>query len=124
MGKKRDPTEPKVKVRLSPTATVAHLTDDLVADLHIPALPEGIPQRLVDAIQRRVAALLYHLREAKKRRYVSALEIRLVRDAYRAVLTAYELGLPDCETHYASFRQLVEELGYERVDVGFRKPEP
>jgi hypothetical protein len=49
---------------------------------------------------------------------------RLVRDAYRAVLTAYELGLPDCETHYASFRQLVEELGYERVDVGFRKPEP
>jgi hypothetical protein len=117
--KRRDESEPRA--RLSPTATVEHLTDDLVAEFAIPPLPESVPQRLAEAIQRRVAAYLYQLREARRRQYVGALEIRLVRDAMRAVLTAYELGLPDCETHYATFRQLVEELGYEHVDVGFRR---
>jgi hypothetical protein len=119
MGKKRDDTEPRP--RLSPTATVEHLTEELVAELAIPPLPEGVPQRLADAIERRVQALLYRLREASTRRYVGALEIRLVRDAFRAVLTAYELRMPDAEAHYATFRKLVEELGYERVEVGFRK---
>ena len=120
MSKKRDQSEPRQ--RLSPTATLAHLTDDLVEGLGIPGLPESVPQRLAEAIERRIAALLYQLREAKRRRYIRALEIRIVRDAYRAVLTAYELDLPDAETHYATFRRLVEELGYEPVEVGFRKP--
>jgi hypothetical protein len=117
--RRRDDTEPRA--RLSPTATVDHLTDDLMEAFAIPPLPDSVPQRLADAIQRRVAALLYCLREAKNRRYVGALEIRLVRDTFRAVLTAYELQLPDCEAHYATFRQLVEDLGYERVEAGFRK---
>jgi len=119
MGKKRDDTEPRP--RLSPTATVEHLTEELVAELAIPPLPEGVPQRLADAIERRVQALLYRLREASTRRYVGALEIRLVRDAFRAVLTAYELKLPDSEVYYATFRHLVDELGYDSADVGFTK---
>jgi hypothetical protein len=122
MTRRRDETEPRA--RLSPTATVEHLTDDLMAAFAIPPLPDSVPQRLADAIQRRVTALLYCLREAKTRRYVGALEIRLVRDAFRAVLTAYELQLPDCAVHYATFRQLVEDLGYEHVEVGFcRRPQ-
>jgi hypothetical protein len=119
MGKKRDESEPKP--RRSPTATVEYLTEELIAELAIPPLPEGVPQRLADAIERRVQALLYRLREAITRRYVGALEIRLARDAFRAVLTAYELRLPDAEAHYATFCKVVEELGYERVEVGFRK---
>ena len=118
MGKKRDASDPKAK--LSPTATVEHLTDDLMAALNIPPLPD-VPRRLAEAVLGRVTALLYRLREANSHQYVGALEIRLVRDAYRAVLTAYELQLPDCEVHYATFRQLVEDLGYERLEVGFRK---
>lgn len=118
---KRDRSDPKV--RLSPNATLAHLSDDFVAELNIPPLPESLPQRLADAMDRRVQALLYHLREARRREYVRALEIRLVRDTYRAVLTAYELDLPNCEVYYATFRQLVEDLGYQRVEVGFAKPE-
>jgi hypothetical protein len=45
-----------------------------------------------------------------------------VREAYRAVLAAYELNLPNCEVNYATFRQLVEQLGFEPVEVGFTKP--
>lgn len=116
--KKRDPKE-----RLSPTATVSHLTDDLIEQMGIPPPPDNIPQRMAEAIQRRTLALLYQLREAKRREYIKALEVRLVRDAYRAVLTAYELNVPDCESYYATFRQHVEALGYESVEVGFRKPE-
>ena len=104
MTKRGDRTDPKA--RISPVATLSHISDDFVAELNIPPLPESVPQRLADAVERRVQALLFHLREA-----------------YRAVLTAYELNLPDCEAHYATFRQLVEELGYERVEVGFAKPE-
>lgn len=123
MSKRRDRGAPKE--RLSPTHTVAHLTDDLVAQLNVPELPESIPERLQEAIRKRVNAFLFLLKEAQKERYVAALEIRLVRDAYRAVLTAYELGLPEGEVYYASFRRLVEELGYERTDVGFaRRPPP
>jgi hypothetical protein len=55
---------------------------------------------------------------------VGALELRLVRDAHRAVLTAYELGLADAEALYGDFRKLVEELGYERTEVGYRRKEP
>jgi hypothetical protein len=113
----------KKKERLSPTQTVSNLTDDLMEQMEIPPLPETVPQRLADAVQRRIAALLYQLREARRRAYVGPLEVRLVRDAYRAVLTAYELQLPESEVHYATFRQLVEDLGYERVEVGFRKKE-
>jgi hypothetical protein len=121
MSKRGDRTDPRVK--LSPTATVSNLSDDFVETLRIPPLPENVPQRLADAVARRVQALLFHLREAKRKRYVRALEIRLVREAYRAVLTAYELHIPDSEVHYATFRQLVEELGYEGVEVGFAKPD-
>ncbi len=63
--------------------------------------------------------LLYCLREAKQRRYAGAFEVRLLRDAHRAVLAAYELDLPDCQVYYAEFRKLAEELGYARVDVGY-----
>ena len=121
MTKRGDRTDPKA--RISPVATLSHISDDFVAELNIPGLPESVSQRLADAMLRRIQALLYHLREAKHRQYVRALEIRLVREAYRAVLTAYELGLPDCEVHYGTFRQLVEDLGYERVEVGFAKPD-
>jgi len=119
MGRKRDRFEPKT--RFSPTRTVAHLTDDFIEDMNIPGLPDGVPARLADAIRKRVQTLLFCLKEAKQRRYVGALEIRLVRDAHRAVLTAYELGLPEGEVFYASFRELVQKLGYERTDVGFIK---
>lgn len=117
MSKKKD----KPKLRLSPTDTVAHLTDDLIAGLDIPRLPESIPERLADAIRRRAEAYLYALKEARQQRYVGALEIRLLRDAHRAVLTAYELGLPDGAVYYAQFRSLVEQLGYERAEVGFKR---
>ncbi len=112
----------KPKERLSPTSTFAHLSDEFIDALSIPELPDNIPERLAEAVRRRVNALLYALKVAKKERYVPALEIRLVRDAHRAVLTAYELNMSDGEVFYASFRKLVEELGYERTDVGFSKP--
>lgn len=119
MSRKRDKLLPKE--RRSPTSTVANLTDDLIDELHIPELPEGIPQRLDAALNQRINALLFRLREAKHDRFFPALEIRLLRDAHQAVLTACELGATDAKVHYAAFRKLLEELGYERVEVGFRK---
>ncbi|MEW5852549.1 MAG: hypothetical protein AB2A00_27430 [Myxococcota bacterium] len=92
-----------------------------MADMNIPELPHQLPQRLVEAVVARVESLLFHLRQARTERYVRALEVRLVRDAHQAVLTAHELHLPDAEVSYAQFRKLVEELGYERTDIGFRK---
>ena len=69
--------------------------------------------------------MLYHLREAKSERYVRKIEIRLVRDAMQAVLTAHELGLSDSEALYAEFRQRLQDLGYESTHVGFVKaPDP
>ncbi len=100
---------------------MSHVTDDLIAELGIPGLPESIPQRLEQAIQARVEAFLFHLREAAQKRYIRPLEVRLLRDAQRAVLTAIELGLHDGEIYYAKFRRLVEALGYEKTDVGFRR---
>lgn len=119
MGKKRDRTEPRL--RLSPTNTVANLTDDLMASFNIPRLPDHVPSRLGEAVLKRANSLLFRLKEAKREQYVGALEIRLVRDAHRAVLTAYELGLQEAEVLYARFRSLVEDLGYARTDVGFTK---
>lgn len=121
MTRKRDRSEPRQ--RISPTQTVSHLTDDFVEELALPVLPESLPQRLAEAIGHRVEALLYHLREAKRRQYVGALEIRLVREAHQAVLTACELHLPDGSAYYAEFRQLMLDLGYEKVAVGFAKPD-
>ena len=120
MTRKRDRSSPSAQ-RLSPTNTVAHLTDEFIDEMNIPELPESIPTRLAEAVRRRVQALLYCLQEAKRQRYVGALEVRLVRDAHRAVLTAYELGLPDGEIFYAKFRGLVQDLGYERTEIGFTK---
>ena len=122
MTRKRDRSNPSTP-RLSPTNTVAHLTDDFIKAMNIPELPESIPERLAEAVRRRVQALLFCLQEAKRKRYVGALEVRLVRDAHRAVLTAYELGLAEGEVFYARFRDLVEALGYERTDIGFTKQE-
>jgi len=68
-----------------------------------------------------VEALFYQLRSAKKEDYIRVLEVRLVRVAQRAVLTAYELGLNDREVLYATFRRLVLDLDYVPVDVGFCK---
>jgi len=122
MSRKKEESHPRA--RLSPTATVAHLTDQFIDAMNIPGLPENVPSRLADAVRKRVQALLFALKEAKQKRYVGALEVRLVRDAFRAVLTAYELGLPEGEIFYAKFRELVEALGYERTEIGFRKTEP
>jgi len=104
--------------------TVAHLTDHMMEDLDIPRLPDTIPQRLENAVRARVEAYLFQLREAARTRYVRPLEVRLLRDAHRAVLTACELEIPDAHVYYAKFRHLVEDLGYERVDVGFRRTPP
>lgn len=110
----------EARERRSPDATLAN-TDDFIADLNLPGLPEGIPQRLEEALHARVNALLFQLREAKKEQWVKVLEVRLVREAFRAVVTAHELRIPDSEVLYATFRRLVDELGYESTDVGFVK---
>lgn len=119
MSRKRNQDGPRP--RRSPTRTVADASDVFAEDLDIPELPERIPDRLTEAVQRRVEALLYQLDRAGHERWLKPLEVRLVRDAHRAVLTAYELGLSEGEVYYARFRELVEALGYERTDVGFRK---
>ncbi len=119
MGRKRDRDLPKEQ--RSPTSTGANVSDGFIAGLDIPSLPESLPARLESALTQRIHALLFHLREARNDRYVPTLETRLLRDAHRAVLTGYELGIPDAKVHYATFRKLVEELGYERCEVGFRR---
>lgn len=118
MGGKDDPP----KEKRSPVHTVAHLTDDFIDEMGIPSLPGQVPQRLERALQQRVDALLFRLKEAVQVRYVHPLEVRLVRETQRAVLTACELNVRDCEVHYARFRALVKELGYDRADAGFVKP--
>lgn len=107
--------------RRSPTETVENYSDDFAAELDIPPLPDSLPNRLEEAIAARVEAFLYQLNQAQQRPYVRALEIRLIRDAHAAVLTAYELGLRDAGVWYAKFRETVEAMGYERTDVGFKK---
>jgi hypothetical protein len=97
------------------------MTDAWIAELNLPALPHSIPQRLDEAIRTRTEALLFQLREAKSAGYVRAFETRLVRDAHRAVLTAVELDVEDARVYYSQFRDLVEQLGYERCDVGFKR---
>jgi hypothetical protein len=100
---------------------VANLTDDLIAEMHIPELPAQIPQRLEEAIVAKANSLLYHLREAKRHRYIQPLEVRLIRDTFRIVLTAYELNIPGSKVFYGEFKTLIADLGYERTDVGFIK---
>ena len=118
MGRRKDPGP---RPRRSPTETVADVSSDHMDDLHLPELPRKIPDRLSKALHSRVEALLYQQEGARRARHIPPLEIRLVRDAHRAVLTACELGLSDGEVFYARFRELVEELGYERTEVGFRR---
>ncbi len=120
MGKKRERNPSRE--RLSPTRTVAHLTDDFIEGLGIPELPERVPDRLADALRARTDALLFHLERARTKSYAYPFEVRLVRDAHRITLAAFELGLPDAEVYYARFRRLVEELGYVRTAVGFDRP--
>lgn len=120
MGKKRERTTSRE--RLSPTRTVAHLTDEFVEGLNIPPLPDKVPDRLASAVHERTEALLFHLEQARQKAYAYPFEVRLVRDTHRIVLTAWELGLPSAEVQYARFRQLADELGYERVSVGLHKP--
>ncbi len=120
MGKKR--ARSPSRERLSPTRTVAHLTDEFIEGLGIPPLPDRLPDRLADAIRARTDALLFHMERARTKSYAYPFEVRLVRDAHRIVLAAWELQLPDAEVYYARFRRLVEDLGYERTAVGFRKP--
>ena len=119
MSKKRERSQPRE--RLSPVRTVANVTDEFVDSLNIPDLPPNIPDRLADGIKQRIEAFLYHLKESRKARYAPILELRLVRDAHRAVLTAYELALPEAEVFYARFRRLVEDLGYVRTEVGYTR---
>ncbi len=114
-------TRGESKSRFNPNETVMHLTDDFARDLNVPALPERIPDRLADALRKRVQAYLYHLQKARGGRYAPAMEIRLIRDAQRAVLTAFELNLSDGEVIYAEFRRAVEALGYQRCEAGYRK---
>ncbi len=122
MSKRHHHDQPRP--RLSPTTTLADASDDFMAQLEIPDLPGQLPERLTEALGRRVDALLYQLERARHERWIDPLEVRLVRDAHCAVVTAWELGLHDGEVHYARFRDLVEALGYERTDVGFRKVPP
>jgi hypothetical protein len=122
MTKKHDRPEPRE--RRSPTETLTSYGDEFIADLNLPQLPDGIPQRLEEALRARVNAFLFQLREAKREQWVKVLEVRLLRDAYRAVLTAYELGLDDSEVLYATFRHLIADLGYDSTDVGFVKRLP
>ena len=119
MSRKRSEDEPRP--RRSPTRTVADASDVFAETLDIPTLPDRVPDRLAAAIERRVEALLYQLDRAAHERWIMPLEVRIVRDAHRAVLTAYELGLTEGEVYYARFRDLVAALGYERTDIGFRK---
>jgi hypothetical protein len=121
MSNKRPRTE---RQHRSPTETLANVTDELMASFNVPAIAGNIPQRLQDDLTARVEALLFALREAKQRQHVRALEIRLVRDTMQAVLAANELELKDAEVWYAEFRRLVEELGFQRTEVGFTKPPP
>ncbi len=86
MSRKRNQDEPRP--RRSPTRTVADASDVFAEDLDIPDLPAKIPDRLSDAIRRRVEALLYQLDRAAHEQWLKPLEVRLVRDAHRAVLTA------------------------------------
>ena len=118
MTKHHDHAEPRE--RRSPDATLTN-TNEFIADLNLPQLPDGIPQRLEEALRARVNALLFQLREAKREQWVKVLEVRLVREAFRAVLTAHELAIADNEVLYATFRRLVDELGYDATDVGFAK---
>ncbi|HCP44543.1 MAG TPA: hypothetical protein DIU15_00675 [Deltaproteobacteria bacterium] len=120
MSRNRDESSPRP--RRSPTQTVSDATDEHMAQMNLPELPPRIPDRLEKALRRRVDALLYELQQAGNDRYIPPLEIRLVRDAHRAVLTACELGLSDGEVYYARFRELVRTLGYQRVAVGFDRP--
>jgi len=112
-------SEPRDK--RSPTETVENYSNEFAADLDIPPLPDSLPNRLEEAIAARVEAFLFRLKEAQQNRYVRALEIRLIRDAHAAVLTAYELRLRNAGVWYARFREAVEALGYERTDIGFTK---
>ena len=119
MSSKRERPEPRMK--RSPTATVSDYSDDFIEDLGLPSIPGGIPRRLEEALRSRIKALFFRLKEAKTEKYIKAIEIRLVREAFQAVLAAHELGLSDSEALYASFRRLVEDLGYESTQVGFAK---
>jgi len=119
MSRKEQTGEPRP--RRSPMETVKNITDDLLVELNIPALPENVPQRLEDALRARIEALLFQLRECTHKHYVVALELRLVREAHSAVLTACELNIRDGRIYFATFRKLIEELGYERTEVGFRR---
>jgi hypothetical protein len=119
MNRKRDALEPRP--RRSPMETVKDATDDLFAELRIPGLPENVPERLQDGLRTRIEALLFHLRECKRNRFVAALELRVVREAQSAVLTACELNIRDCRVYFATLRELLEELGYERTEAGFRR---
>jgi hypothetical protein len=121
MAKKHTLSDPRNK--MSPLNTVAHLTDEFINDLQLPELPGGIPDRLSNAVRERVNAHLFRLKEAKQVQWHKPFEVRLVRDAHRIVLTAYELGMPEAEAYYATFRQLAEDLGYRRADVGYQRRE-
>jgi hypothetical protein len=112
----------KDKKRASPTATVAHLTEDFMASLKIPPLPD-VPDRLAEAVTARVQLFLFHLREAKHQGHIKPFEVRLIRDALGAVLTAFELHVREAPEFYAEFHELVLALGYVRTDIGFMKPD-
>jgi len=121
MSRRKDDSPPRP--RRSPTDTVADVSDGHMDGLNLPELPSRIPDRLSSALRSRVEALLYELDQASRSRYIAPLEIRLVRDAHRAVLTACELGLSEGEVFYARLRALLKEMGYERTDVGFNRPD-
>ena len=120
MSRRKDDSSPRP--RRSPTQTVSDVSNAHMVELNLPSLPSRIPDRLATALRCRVEALLYELEQAKRARYIAPLEIRLVRDTHRAVLTACELGLSEGEVFYARFRDLVEAMGYERTEVGFSLP--
>ena len=115
---KRNRSEPRA--RLAPTQTVAHLTDDFIAELSLPQVgraSKGIQRKLVE----RTFSLLHELEGLAESKYDLLHEVVLIEEAQRCVFAHYELDISESEIKYASFRKIVEGLGYERNAAGFTK---
>ncbi|MFC1754455.1 hypothetical protein ACFL96_13855 [Thermoproteota archaeon] len=118
MGRKRDRKEAE---RLSPTETLDNVTDNfLETELHIPEL-SSVPERLEQSIKSRTEQCLHYLKWMNSQDYATPYEVRLIVETRDMISTAKMLGINDADRYYAQFKNLVEDLGYERIDRGFKK---
>ncbi|MBU0461661.1 MAG: hypothetical protein KJ574_03675 [Nanoarchaeota archaeon] len=122
MGRRdRDETrEPPPAV--PPNATLDNITDNYIDSLDLPQLPK-IPDRLEDAVKKRGEACLYHLRHAVRQRMPRPYELRMAVCVRDVISTANELGMSEAKKWNGEFRQIMKDLGYERIDLGYRKIE-